>query len=65
MALLDITGRRGPWSFDVSMLQEEECKDREAGVGGWVHTLIETGRGGGIRVSGGKESGKGITFEMK
>jgi hypothetical protein len=32
MALLDISGRRGPWSCEGSMSQCRACQDREAGV---------------------------------
>jgi hypothetical protein len=41
-----------------------KCQDREAGVGGWVSTLI--GAGGGKMDRGFPEGkpGKGITFEM-
>jgi hypothetical protein len=36
MALLDINGKRGPWSYKSQCPSVGECQDKEVGVGGVV-----------------------------
>jgi hypothetical protein len=68
MVLSCNNGRRGPWSYEVSI--DTQCRGiegREVGVGGWVeeHLHRSRGREDVIRCfqEGGKP-GKRITFEM-
>jgi hypothetical protein len=46
MALLDISGRRGPWSYEGLLPQcREECWGGEVGMSGRrENTIIEAGR---------------------
>jgi hypothetical protein len=66
MALLDINGRRGPWSCEGSMPQFKEYQSRKAGVNGWVKVQPHRSRGKGNGVGGFLKGklGKGITLEM-
>jgi hypothetical protein len=57
---LDISGRRGPWSYEGSMPQYRGMPGPGSGSG-WVG---EQGEGGGDREFSEKKLGKGITFEM-
>ena len=59
MTLLDIKGRKGPYTEKVLCPSIKEFQDREAGV----HRLVSRGRGNRI---GGLEGklGKGIMIEM-
>jgi hypothetical protein len=61
MALLDINGRRGPWSWEGSMPHVGKCLGREARVGVQVdeHLHRSREREDEIGVSGGGETGKG------
>jgi hypothetical protein len=60
MALLDMNGRRGPWSYEGSMSQ---CRGMpgQGSRSGWVD---EQGEGGWDRRFLEGKLGKGITFEM-
>jgi hypothetical protein len=61
MALLDINGRRGPWSCEGLMSHVGQCQDRETGRSGWVD---EQGNRGWDRGFSEEKQGKGIRFEM-
>jgi hypothetical protein len=60
MVLLDINGRRGPWSCEGSIPNVGKCQNWEAEeVGGWVR------REGGMRYGDfGSKPGEGIIFEL-
>ena len=60
MALLEISGRRGPWSCDVSMLQCRRMPG-QGSRGGWVGEQREGGLDRGYSEW---KPGKGITFEV-
>jgi hypothetical protein len=63
MVLLGINERRGPWSYEGSMLSVGECHGGESGVVGKGSNFVETGRGDGMGFPEGKMV-KGRTFEM-
>jgi hypothetical protein len=60
MALLDISGRRGPWSSEGSMLQGREMPG-QGSRSGWVGEQWEGGWERGFLEG---KPGKKITFEM-
>ena len=50
MALLDISGRSGPWDWEFRCPSVGECQGRKTGVGRWVleHPYRESGRLNGV-----------------
>jgi hypothetical protein len=60
MALLDINGRKGPWSCE-GLIPQCRGMPEQGNRSGWVG---EQGEGEGDREFSDGEPGNGITFEM-